>query len=118
MCCTTFLHEGQLNTPTHNEDLNQILHDVRVETGEDWQVVEYRIFYKRRWYTLKRSVRYEYELYKYVGGVGPWQLINFYKDDAESSMNFTNKAELVIAFLLGILSGIHSERFKNVKNNS
>lgn len=114
MCCTTFLHAGELNIPTSNKDLNTVLADVRIATKEDWQVVEVKFKTPKR--LFRKQTEYScYELYKYVGGCGPWQIINFYRDNSSSSINFTTSAELVMAFLFGILSGVNTAE-RNIQN--
>lgn len=106
---TTFLHDGELNVPTSNKDLNEILKLVRDKSGEDWQVVERTIYYNTPFWRLPRE-RKCYELYKYVGGCGPWQQINFYRSDSNTSINLSNPAEVVISFLYGMLAGLHSTK--------
>lgn len=106
---TTFLHDGELNVPTSNSTLNEVLAQVReADPSANWQVIE-RVTEKRcrrgLWFEMKQ--RRSYELYIYVGGMGPWQLINFYQENSGSSINVGNSADLVVAFLLGILAGLH-----------
>jgi hypothetical protein len=106
---TTFLHDGELNVPTSNSTLNEVLAQVReADPSANWQVIE-RVTEKRYWSGLWFEVeqRRSYELYLYVGGIGPWQQINFYRENSSSSINTSNSADLVVAFLLGILAGLH-----------
>jgi len=112
MCVTTFLSVNELNIPTSNKELNSVLDDIRKLTTENWQVIE-RQHTTKRAFGFKSDVRYSYELYKYVGGCGPWQMINFYCEGGES-LNLVNSATVVIAFLYGYLAGFHSERISNV----
>lgn len=103
---TTFLHDGELNIPTSNSDLNSLLQEIRQVTGKDWQVIERQFERRWSWRHFRKVPRPpHYELYIYVGGMGPWQMINFYRDGATSSINVCNGAELLIAFFYGILSG-------------
>lgn len=111
MCITTFLHDSELNVPTSNEELNKLLKTVREETKEDWQVIE-RSYVQRKIFKKPVTVKY-YELYKFVGGCGPWQLINFYRSDSGTSINTGNSVEMVVAFLLGIRSGFYTKGAQN-----
>lgn len=105
---TTFLHDGELNVPTSNSVINELLSEVRAKTGEDWQVIERTRQQKYVFQPWKKPKNISlYELYVYVGGVGPWQQINFYRDNSDSSINITNGAELIIAFFYGILCGLN-----------
>jgi hypothetical protein len=112
---TTFLHDGELNVPTVNDVLNKTLAEVREATGENWQIVE-RAKEKRFAFNTKIKTAYAYELYLYVGGMGPWQMINFYKESSDCSINPVNNADVVMAFLLGILTGVNQERRKSNGN--
>lgn len=107
MPCTTYLHESELNVPTSNKEINDLLKELRTATAEDWQITEKiqkaRIF--------SRSTK-RYEIFKYVGGMGPYQIMNFYKEDAESSINFGISADTLMAYMLGILVGMDSANRK------
>lgn len=112
MCITTFLHDGELDVPTSNEELNKLLKTVKEETKENWQILERTYRESRAWGMRHEDVKY-YELYKWVGGMGPWQLINFYNSKSGTSINTGNSVEVVMAFLLGIRAGFYSEGAKN-----
>lgn len=103
MTCTTFLHDSELNRPLPDLEVQSILDEVRKLSGEDWQVVplpEQRagLFRKRR-----PAV---YGIYVYVGGMGPWQQINFWSERESSSINLYQPLEVVAAYFLGVLSGL------------
>lgn len=100
MTCTTFLHDGELNQRLPDPELQSLLQEVRKATGRDWQVVSHT-FARRGWF--KRPVAL-YGLYIYVGGMGPWQQINFYRDGAETSINLYVPLELIAAYLYGVIS--------------
>jgi len=105
---TTFLYDGELNVPTSNSVINEMLSEVRAKTGKDWQVIERTHTKKYAFQPWKKPKKISlYELYIYVGGVGPWQQINFYRDNSDSSINISNDAELVVAFFFGILCGLN-----------
>ena len=119
MVCTTFLHDSELNVRTSNDEINTMLAEVREATGKDWQVVERTHTASKGFLFWKKKFTYRsYELYVYVGGMGPWQVINFYRDAPVGqfkSINFSNSAELVVAFFYGIMSGVWSERNKETQ---
>lgn len=112
MCITTFLHDSELDIPTSNEELNKLLKTVKEETKENWQILERTYRVSRAWGMRHEEVK-SYELYKWVGGMGPWQLINFYSSTSGTSINTGNSVEVVMAFLLGIRAGFYSEGAKN-----
>lgn len=110
---TTFLHDSELNRPTSDKEINYLIGAIRELSAENWQVVEriHRVYprFFKIWRTCE-LVKY-YEIYKYVGGFGPWQQINFYPGpDASSSINTSGNVTTVSAFLYGLLAGIHDER--------
>lgn len=113
MCVTTFLHDSELNVPTSNTDLNDLLKEVREATGKDWQILE-RNREVRQWpWKFKHQTVKSYELYVYVGGMGPWQQINFYSSTSGSSINLVSPVEPIMMYLMGIMSGVRCERMKN-----
>jgi hypothetical protein len=117
MPLTTFLHDCELNKPTSNKVLNELLSEVRQKTGRDWQIIERQCYNKKRWWKSHRNNKVtEYELYVYVGGFGPWQQINFYNESQDSSINLKNPSSVVAAYLFGILAGVHSMELKNEKH--
>ena len=112
MCITTFLHDGELDVPTSDEELNKLLKVVKAETKENWQVIERTRRVSKAWGMRHEDVK-SYELYKFVGGMGPWQLINFYSSTSNTSINVGNSVEVVMAFLMGIRSGLYTQGVKN-----
>jgi hypothetical protein len=101
--CTTFLHDGELNQKLPNAELQLALDYVREKSGENWQVVPLRVA-RRRW--LRKQTETFYGLYVYVGGVGPWQQINFYRDGEVSSLNLYVPLEIVAAYLYGMYAQV------------
>lgn len=107
MPCTTFLHDGELNQPTSNEMINELLQYARQETGADWQIIERTVTPRVPFWRKAKEVKV-YEVYKYVGGMGPWQCINFCVENSETeSMSgmFGVSAHIVINYLYGMLAG-------------
>jgi hypothetical protein len=116
---TTFLHDGELNQKLSSQELADVLADARKVTGQDWQVVERtQRWTERKWFFKKvpRTSR-KYEIYIYVGGMGPWQAINFYDESPVSpnltSINFTVSVDVAVAFFYGVLAGAHYIGVKN-----
>ena len=108
MTCTTFLNESELNVPLKNAEIQHILDAVRKVTGENWQVIHHHDYVTGVW--PFRKVEPMYGLYVYVGGCGPWQAINFYRDYVKSSINTMASLELVAAYLLGVWSGANTSK--------
>lgn len=102
MTCTTFLHDSELNQPLPNTEVQEFLDLARAQTGKDWQVVPF-IFSSRKWF--KTSYTTLYGVYVYIGGIGPWQQINFLNKDGESSITVYVPLETVGAFFMGMVAG-------------
>lgn len=109
MTCTTFLHSSELNRPLPDAEVQQILDEVRKLSGQDWQVVPLP---ERRVGIFRRKTETYYGVYVYVGGMGPWQQINFWNPDSRSSINLYVPLETVAAYLLGVLAGLWKKEAK------
>lgn len=107
MTCTTFLHDGELNQPLPDAEVQAVLDEVRKLSGEDWQVVPLP---PRRAGLFRRKQPTYYGVYVYVGGAGPWQQINFWSADVSWSINLYQPLEIVAAYLIGMLGGLHKAR--------
>lgn len=101
MTITTFLHDSELNQRLPDSECQQILEEARERSGKDWQVVPLHVT-RRKWFKVKTETLYG--VYVYVGGVGPWQQINFYREGARSSINVYVPLEVVAAYFLGMLA--------------
>lgn len=90
MC--TYLGEGQHTEPTTDDELNELLSDVREATGKDWRIGE-QIMREAR---LLREPIYikRYTLYNHVGS-GEFQLLNI-----------PQGRDHVACYLYGVLGGI------------
>ena len=106
---TTFLHDGELNQVLPDPNVQTLLDEVRKLTGEDWQIVKHVIEY-RKWF--KTTYVDSYGLYLYVGGMGPWQQINFYSSPEEFSINTHVSLGTISNFLMGICNGFHYNKLK------
>ena len=124
MTCTTFLHDCELNIKTSNADLNLLLSDVRDATGEDWQVIERKFIITPAWWNFwtKPTDISKFSVYKYVGGIGPWQCINFCTPRSiyESLTGLQGvDSSTVINYFYGILAGAQAiERKYSGKTNT
>ena len=103
MTCTTFLHDSELNVPLPDQRVQEILDEVRELSGQDLQVVPLprppaRLF--------RPAPPQLYGVYVYVGGIGPWQQLNFWGPPGESSICLYQTMEVVAAFLMGLRAGL------------
>lgn len=115
MPVTTFLSANELNIPTTDKELNDVLAEVRLATGQDWQVTEIEYFTSPKWWMFWQKPKpfSRFSVYVYVGGVGPWQQINFYRSPSSSTFNPSSSATTTVNYLYGILAGVHAEKLKN-----
>lgn len=117
MMCT-ILQDSEKNIPTSNEDLNEALERVRKCTGEDWQLIERKIT-KKKWWFSKPRVQYSYALHVFVGGIFPYQTINFYRNlerdrkDFALTMGGYVSAETIMAYLYGTINGVNVQKSKS-----
>ena len=101
MTCATFLYDSELNQRLPDEECQAVLEEAREHTGKNWQVVPVHV-HRRRWF--KRYTETLYGVYVYVGGVGPWQQINFYSGGSQTSINLYVSLDVVAAYFLGMLA--------------
>lgn len=117
MVCTTFLYDCELNVNTSNSEINSLLAEIRNKTGDNhsWQVIERQIILTPAWWNFlstKKTVS-RFNLYRYVGGCGPWQCINFYTDSSgDNSLVGLGgvDASVIVNFLYGLLAGLQESR--------
>lgn len=102
MTCTTFLHDWELDQPLPDAELQSIFDEAKKRSGENWQVVKLEQYQPTPWWRKKPETLYG--VYVYVGGIGPWQQINFYRKNVRSSINLYVPLEVVAAFFLGMLN--------------
>lgn len=94
MPITTFLHDGELNQPTGDREIDELLAEVRRNTGRNYQVVTRRAVERFGLFGLRKHLLTRMSVYLEVGGMGPWQWISCTQD-----------AATVRAYLLGMLGG-------------
>lgn len=105
MTCTTFLYDGELNQRLPDQQAQEFLDEVRRKSGNDWQVVKLP---ERRVGLFRKKAPPMYGVYVYIGGCGPWQQINFYHEDATSSINLYVPLDVVVAYFMGMANGLSS----------
>lgn len=96
MVCTTAIEDWEQNVPTKDEDLNELIQEVREVSGKNWQVVE-RKRTKKRWFR-KDKTYYWYGLYLEIGGFLPFQVLTCVHTARECK-----------CYLYGLLSGLRKE---------
>lgn len=107
MVATTFLNDNEIDQPLSSPEAQKLLDEVRKVTGKNRQLTEYEFFRTKR-KNLIISVRETYsrwQLCVYVGGFVPWQIINFFVEDSDTSINGLVSLDLIMAYLHGVLAG-------------
>lgn len=94
MPITTFLHDAELNQPTGDDELDELLDEARRLSGRNYQVVTRRAVERHGFLGLRSRNVTRTSLYLEVGGVGPWQWLSS-----------TQTVETVRAYLLGLING-------------
>lgn len=94
MPITTFLHDAELNRPTGDSEIDELLAEVRRCSGRNYQVVAWRRVERFGPFWLRKRPITRMNLYLEVGGMGPWQWLSC-----------TTDAATVRAYLLGCLGG-------------
>ena len=102
MCICTYISDGEYTHPTNNEYLNELLQEVRQVTGDDWRLKERTSCYKPGWFRKLKCVKL-YSLYNHLHSI-EFQVINFYCDENDSSIHTMCSADVMAAYLLGILA--------------
>lgn len=94
MPVTTFLHDSELNRPTSDSEIDELLAEVRKTTGRNYQIVETCWTERFGFLGLRTRPASRMRVYLEVGGVGPWQ-----------ELQCTKNPDTVRAYLLGMLNG-------------
>lgn len=94
MPITTFLHDSELNQPSGDSELDELLEEARRLSGRNYQVVKHQVRVWHLWPRPGSRCADRFYLYVEVGGVGPWQW-----------MSSIQNIETVRAYLLGIING-------------
>lgn len=96
MPITTF-HDN-VQRKINSEEISDLLK----EMGKAWIVVEHEIISKK-WFSKK--IEYRYELLYKLNDI-ECQIINFYRDNNESSINTYVCSEIIVAYMYGYLANI------------
>ena len=100
MPATTFMRPDECLAPTGHKTVDEVLRDLRSITGKDWRVEKHL---QRSGFFRKRTR----ELFCLYLGVGDgllgyeFQIINFYRDGTDWSINHYVPAELLVAYMYG-----------------
>lgn len=104
MC--SYFGDNEAMQPTGDAVLDDLLAEVRKRTQEDWRIWwrEYEI----RKFLRKAARSRAYSLI--VETQAPeFQIINFYRDNTDGSINGAVSKELIYAYLYGLLAGLHAK---------
>ncbi len=103
MCVCTYLNDSErVQQPLKNKAVSEWLGNAISITGEKWLVKEHEIRRMRWWGVMQ--VTYSYQLLVPTR-LPEYQEINFYRDDTDWSINLCVRAELIVAYLMGICGG-------------
>lgn len=94
----TTVFSGIPNAPTGDEELDNLLCEIREKTKEDWQC-DVHIMERRNIFGKKKESRF-YTLLYHVGGCLPYQLI----------MSGSGDINHIKAYLFGYLSGLEAAK--------
>jgi hypothetical protein len=113
MPMTTYLSQHEYLENTENQEINRLLDQVRLISGEDWRVHESVILARKQplfsGFRGKRKYTTLYTLYFGALNNGEFQIINFYTHQG-SSINYAESASAVANFLMGYYNGHQSAR--------
>lgn len=105
MPATTYLQSDEYLMPTGHAVVDKVLQELRAASGGDWRVARRKIASGHSWWPRTLDC---FTLYVAQGppsiaiGLGEeFQVINFYRDDSDWSINHDVPAELVIAYMYG-----------------
>lgn len=101
MCCCVYLSDS-VQQPLSNKHVTEWLEKAIAVTGKKWLVRERKITV-RRWFR-REDVIYRYELFCPIS-FPEYQAINFYRDNTDWSINHVVTAELIVAYLIGVVAG-------------
>jgi hypothetical protein len=108
MCICVWLGEAKYTEPTSNKDLNELLQEVREATGDDWRLQEKIRKIRRHWFKGERTVSV-YSLYNHLHSI-EFQVINFYCEEDDYSIHTMCSADVMAAYLTGILTGLQCRK--------
>jgi len=101
MVMCTYLNDSDYTAPTSNAELNSMLEELKQKTGDDWRLEE-EVYEVKRLFRKPKKVAL-YTLYYHIHSI-EFQIINFYRLESETSINVSVSADVMAAFLLGMLA--------------
>lgn len=122
MVCTTFLNQSEVQFVVKHEEIKRLQDELNRHTpasnphGKDIVIIEstYNFTYPWWYFGLKKDFSItRYKIYCYVGGMGDWQDINLEHEPYDDPIYvFGYKAELVLAYLYGLVNGANKSTNK------
>lgn len=115
MVMTTYLRHDEalklLGESRAAKELDRLLDEVRIKTMRDWRIR--RRSFKGSWPWSKRCELFE--LYIELGSspmksFDEFHVINFFRDGSTFGINSDVPGELLVAYLLGVLHGLHEAK--------
>lgn len=107
MPLTTMLHQCELDQPTGNPELDELLAEAKAATGRNYQIVMHPRYERKRtgiWYRMVQT-GVQPRLYLEVPGCFPWQVMRCAQDEAT-----------VFAYLYGLVNGANEHAPPNPRN--
>jgi hypothetical protein len=101
MPATTWLRVDEYLRPTGNKMIDNTLGQLRTITGKDWRIEKHQTIKGHLWWKHSADL---FCLYLGVGDTplgSEFQIINFYRDGTDWSINHYVPAELVVAYMFG-----------------
>lgn len=104
MICSYYTLEEIQSRVSHTK-MQKLLDEVSKETNRKWFVKEYKIKHNTMFRPWVETI-YELMCQTSYSSV-ECQVINFYRDKSDSTINTNNSSDLIISYLYGILTGIN-----------
>ena len=98
MPITTYITDAK-QKQTHDAEINSVLHLL----PKEYLIEESRPYIKTRWFG-KDTVKYYYSVYYHIGGI-EYQIVSFYVKDSTTTISTMVSADLVMAYIYGLLAG-------------
>lgn len=96
------MHDWETREPVDNKAIQELLDELNTKyPSSKWVVKSTNFLQGRLWWKKKVKL---YTLYSRIMG-GEYQVINFYRDGTDWSINTYVPAELIVAFLYGLING-------------
>ena len=100
----TFMSRHEERQSSSNTEIAALVKEVTEASGRLWIVTDHLIDVTP-WWSRKKRTKTLHTLYVQLVGA-EYQMINFYSETAESSINTIVSADLIVAYLYGMLGAI------------